>query len=168
MVVIRRPMVYSLLRKQHIQFYLMYSEKGFPTSLFRTVSYYEVSILLVCYQFQLQKRLNPAYIILPHSALSKVHYTLLTAHFTLYTVGCTPHSVHQTQYTHSPNLPYAKEIGQELGLPLPVSLFLRNRGGLVNEYTVSCISATEHCRLYGAFASTAWLTVSLVFYCTVR
>ena len=41
----------------------------FPTSLFITVIHSGVQILLVFYLFQLQKKLNAVYTILPHSAM---------------------------------------------------------------------------------------------------
>ena len=72
-------MVYSLLRKQYIQFYSMYSEQGsqHPSS----EQSYTVKCLFYLYfaNFNCKKRLNPVYIILLHSVLycTILYYTVL-------------------------------------------------------------------------------------------
>ena len=65
MVVTRHPMVYSLLRKQHIQFYSMYSEQGSPHPSSEQSHTVKCLFYLCFTNFNFKKRLNPVYIILP-------------------------------------------------------------------------------------------------------
>ena len=69
MVVTRHPMVSLLLKKYHIQFYSMYSEYSSQHPSSEQSHTVKCIYYLYLTNFNCKKRLNPVYIILPHSAL---------------------------------------------------------------------------------------------------
>ena len=80
MEVSRHPMAHSLLRKQHIQFYSIYSEQGSQHSSSEQSHTVKCLFQLYFTNFRCKKRINPVYSILPHIALhSTAQYSPATS-----------------------------------------------------------------------------------------